>query len=71
MVDKKFVEGFKTYLAKQAKTKSGTALSSNSQSSYFLKLKAMLNQAVENGIIPTRPLCRSSPRMSKTSIANI
>ena len=38
MVDKKFVEGFKTYLAKQAKTKSNTALSTNSQSSYFLKL---------------------------------
>ena len=35
MVDKKFVEGFKTYLAKQAKTKSNTALSTNSQSSYF------------------------------------
>ena len=48
MVDKKFVEGFKTYLAKQAKTKSNTALSTNSQSSYFLKLKAALNQAVED-----------------------
>lgn len=61
MVDKKFVEGFKTYLAKQAKTKSGTALSSNSQSSYFLKLKAALNQAVEDGIIPHSPAMSVKP----------
>ena len=61
MVDKKFVEGFKTYLAKQAKTKSGTALSSNSQSSYFLKLKATLNQAVEEGIIPHSPAMSVKP----------
>ncbi|MDE7005870.1 MAG: site-specific integrase, partial [Alistipes sp.] len=61
MVDKKFVEGFKTYLAKQAKTKSGTALSTNSQSSYFLKLKAALNQAVEDGIIPHSPAMSVQP----------
>ena len=61
MVDKKFVEGFKTYLAKQAKTKSGTTLSSNSQSSYFLKLKAALNQAVEDGIIPHSPAMSIKP----------
>ena len=61
MVDKKFVEGFKTYLAKQAKTKSGTALSTNSQSSYFLKLKAALNQAVEDGIIPHSPAMSVKP----------
>lgn len=61
MVDKKFVEGFKTYLAKQAKTKSGTALSTNSQSSYFLKLKAALNQAVEDGIIPHSPAMSIKP----------
>lgn len=61
MVDKKFVEGFKTYLAKQAKTKSNTALSTNSQSSYFLKLKAALNQAVEDGIIPHSPAMSVKP----------
>lgn len=61
MVDKKFVEGFKTYLAKQAKTKSGTALSTNSQSSYFLKLKAALNRAVEDGIIPHSPAMSVKP----------
>lgn len=61
MVNKKFVEGFKTYLAKQAKTKSNTALSTNSQSSYFLKLKAALNQAVEDGIIPHSPAMSVKP----------
>ncbi len=61
MVDKKFVEGFKTYLAKQAKTKSNTALSTNSQSSYFLKLKAALNQAVDDGIIPHSPAMSVKP----------
>ena len=61
MVDKKFVEGFKTYLAKQAKTKSNTALSTNSQSSYFLKLKAALNRAVEEGIIPHSPAMSVKP----------
>ena len=61
MVDKKFVEGFKTYLAKQAKTKSNTALSTNSQSSYFLKLKAALNRAVEDGIIPHSPAMSVKP----------
>lgn len=54
-VDKEFVVGFKTYLEKKARTKSNTRLSTNSQNSYFLKLKAALNQAVEDGIIPTNP----------------
>lgn len=46
-IDRRFVEGFRTYLAKEARTKSGTALSANSQNSYFLKFKAALNRAVE------------------------
>lgn len=55
MVDKEFVIGFKTYLEKKARTKSNAQLSTNSQNSYFLKLKATLNQAVEEGIIPSSP----------------
>ena len=54
-VDKEFVAGFKTYLEKKARTKSNARLSTNSQNSYFLKLKATLNQAVEDGIIPNSP----------------
>lgn len=54
-IDRRFVEGFRTYLAKEARTKSGTALSANSQNSYFLKFKAALNRAVEEGIVPQSP----------------
>lgn len=54
-VDRLFVEGFRNYLAKEARTKSGTALSANSQNSYFLKFKAALNRAVEEGIVPHSP----------------
>lgn len=61
MIDKQFVEGFKRYLATEARTKSNTKLSASSQSSYFLKLKATLNQAVEDGIIPHSPASRVSP----------
>lgn len=60
-VDKAFVEGFKNYLAKEAKTKSNTNLFAHSQSSYFLKLKAKLNQAVEDGIIPYNPALAVKP----------
>ena len=41
--------------------KGNTALSTNSQSSYFLKLKAALNQAVEDGIIPHSPAMSVKP----------
>ncbi len=61
MVDKSFVEGFKKYLARDAKTKSNTSLSASSQSSYFLKLKATLNQAVEDGLIPHSPASAVKP----------
>ena len=61
MVDKQFVEGFKRYLAKDARTKSDTPLSASSQNSYFVKLKAALNQAVEDGIIPHSPATSVKP----------
>ena len=61
MVDKEFVAGFKTYLEKKARTKSNARLSTNSQNSYFLKLKATLNQAVEDGIIPHSPAMSVKP----------
>ncbi|MFI3290032.1 MAG: site-specific integrase [Rikenellaceae bacterium] len=61
MVDKRFCEGFKRYLAEGARTKSDTKLSPASQSSYFLKLKAALNQAVDEGIIPQSPAAKITP----------
>lgn len=57
-VDTDFVEGFKEYLMHEAKTKSDNPLSKNSQHSYFNKLKAVLNQAFEDRIIPENPAKR-------------
>ncbi|MBL7880996.1 MAG: site-specific integrase, partial [Chryseobacterium gambrini] len=54
-VDIAYCEGFKNYLQKIAKTKSGKPLSGNSVSSYFTKMRAALNQAVDDGIILTNP----------------
>ena len=54
-IDAGFVEGFKYYLQHEAKTKSDTLLSVNSQSSYFNKFRAALNQAFDDRIIPENP----------------
>jgi len=54
-IDIAYCEGFKNYLQKVAKTKSGKPLSGNSVSSYFTKMRAALNQAVDDGIILTNP----------------
>ena len=48
-IDENFVVGFKKYLNKKAKTKSGTLLSQNSKYTYFNKFKAALRQAFEDG----------------------
>jgi integrase len=55
-IDINFVEGFKDYLQHEAKTKSKTLLSVNSQNSYFNKFRAALNQAFEERIIPDNPV---------------
>ncbi len=57
-IDIKFVEGFKYYLQHEAKTKSDTPLSQNSQSSYFNKFRAALNNAFEDLIIKENPAKR-------------
>lgn len=54
-IDIRFCEGFKDYLQNKAKTKSGKNLSHNSVNSYFCKLRASLNEAVEEGIIRANP----------------
>jgi integrase len=53
-IDKDWVEGFKSYL-QQARTKSDTLLSSNSQSAYFDRFRAALKQARKDGIIINNP----------------
>ncbi len=54
-VDVKFCEGFKKYLQDEAKTKSYKSLSNNTVSSYFCKLRAALNSAVDDEIIFNNP----------------
>lgn len=54
-VDKAWLEGFKEYLMKQARTPANQPLSQNSQSSYFNKLKAALKQALKDEIIQRNP----------------
>ena len=54
-VTKDWVEGFKTYLQKKAKSNSKKPLSANTQFSYFSKLIATLKEAVKDGIIIKNP----------------
>lgn len=59
-IDVNFVEGFKDFLQHTARTKSNTPLSQNSQSSYFNKFRAAINQAYDERIIPENPVKRVS-----------
>ncbi|GAB4032931.1 phage integrase SAM-like domain-containing protein [Spirosoma gilvum] len=52
-IDAKFVDGFRIYLEKQARTKSNEPLSQNTQYSYFSKLKSCLSAAFDERITPT------------------
>ncbi len=54
-VDRQFVQEFKYYLDKEAKTKSEQGLSQNSKYSYFNKFRAALKQAVKDGILHHNP----------------
>jgi integrase len=54
-IDKKWLEGFKEYLQKEAKTPAKQPLSQNSQSSYYNKIRAALREAVKEEIINRNP----------------
>jgi integrase len=54
-VDKHWVEDFKTYLTKDARTPSGKPLAQNSQSAYYNKIRAALKQTVKDGILQKSP----------------
>jgi len=54
-VDEKFCEGFKTYLVESARTSSGQPLSSSTQHTYYINLKACLAQAVKDKILQNNP----------------
>jgi len=57
-IDEIFIEGFKQFLENKARTKSDTPLSKNTQSSYFNKLKAAINEAYDKRLIPDNPAKR-------------
>ncbi|MCV5928361.1 phage integrase SAM-like domain-containing protein, partial [Escherichia coli] len=48
-LDKDWLDGFKYYLTNEAKTKSDEPLSRNTQSSYFNKVRAAINEAHREG----------------------
>ncbi len=54
-VNRQFVQDFKEYLDKKAIAHGNQKLSQNSKYSYFNKLRAVLKQAVKDGIIPHNP----------------
>lgn len=54
-IDRQYVQDFKEYLDKKARTKSNIGLSQNSKYSYFNKFKAGLKQAVKEDIISHNP----------------
>lgn len=54
-IDKRWLEGFKDYLQRDARSKNKKPLSQNSQSSYFSKVTAAIKEAVKEGIIQVNP----------------
>lgn len=60
-LDHDYVEGFKNYLSKTAKTKNEKSLAQNSQAAYFSKLKASINQAIDDQIILYNPAQKVNP----------
>ena len=54
-IDQNFAENFRDYLKNTAKKSSGQPLSSSSVSSYFLKFRACLKEAVRKKIILSNP----------------
>ncbi|WP_417369807.1 tyrosine-type recombinase/integrase [Flavobacterium beibuense] len=63
-VDLIFCEGFREYLQVSAKKSNGQNLSDSSVNSYLCKLRASLNQAVDDGIILVNPALKvSTPRV--------
>jgi integrase len=54
-IDQNFTENFRDYLKNTAKKSSGQPLSSSSVSSYFLKFRACLKEAVRKKIILSNP----------------
>ena len=54
-IDKHWLESFKEYLRKEAKTSTLRPLSQNTQSSYYSKVRAALGEAYKDGILKRNP----------------
>jgi len=54
-IDKRWLESFKEYLRKEAKTPAMRSLSQNTQSSYYNKVRAALREAYKEAIIQRNP----------------
>ena len=54
-IDRRWLESFKHYLEKEARTPSDKQLSPNSQHSYYNKIRAALREAHKEGIIQKNP----------------
>lgn len=54
-IDKRWVESFKEYLQKEARTPSNKLLSQNSALSYYNKIRAALREAYKEGILQKNP----------------
>ncbi len=54
-IDKKWLENLKDYFKKEAKTPANRALSQNTQSSYYNKVRAALREAYKEGIMQRNP----------------
>ncbi|MBC8315666.1 MAG: site-specific integrase [Bacteroidetes bacterium] len=54
-INKRWLEDFKEFLQKEARTPANTNLSQNSQSSYYNKVRAALREAFKEGIIQRNP----------------
>lgn len=55
-IDKRWLDSFKEYLLKTARTSSNQHLSQNSASSYYNKVRAALREAYKEGIIARNPV---------------
>ncbi|GAB1622218.1 site-specific integrase [Agarivorans albus] len=66
-LDKDWLDGFKYYLTNKAKTKSDKSLSRNTQSAYFNKIRAAINEVHREGIIRDNPLPQVSSIKAKTT----
>ena len=54
-IDKRWLESFKEYLQKEARTPSNKLLSQNSASSYYNKIRAALREAYKEGLLQRNP----------------